>query len=178
MRHWPKLAFKTFLKMCKKIEIKNMAFSHIPKALLATAVIASNGVFIGEVHAQSTPVGLWRNVDDKTGESKAEIRIAANAQGVLTGNIEKALGKSANPAEPNCNLCTDDRKDKPKLGLQIIRNAQKVADKDQWEGGTILDPENGKTYPLRLTPIEEGNKLEVRGSIGPFWRTQTWVRVK
>ena len=41
----------------------------------------------------------------------------------------------------------------------------------------ILDPENGRTYGLKLTPIENGAKLEVRGSFGPFGRTQTWVRV-
>ena len=50
--------------------------------------------------------------------------------------------------------------------------------KDVWEGGKILDPENGKTYTLRMTPIEDGKKLEVRGSIGPFGRTQTWIRVQ
>ena len=50
--------------------------------------------------------------------------------------------------------------------------------KDVWEGGKILDPENGRNYTLRLTPIEGGKKLEVRGSIGPFGRTQTWIRVQ
>ena len=57
-------------------------------------------------------------------------------------------------------------------------DAKKAEGKDVWEGGKILDPENGKTYTLRLTPIEGGAKLEVRGSIGPFGRTQTWVRVQ
>ena len=64
------------------------------------------------------------------------------------------------------------------VGLPIIQGAKKAADKDVWEGGKILDPENGKFYTLRLTPIDGGQKLEVRGSIGPFGRTQTWVRVQ
>jgi uncharacterized protein (DUF2147 family) len=55
---------------------------------------------------------------------------------------------------------------------------KKAEGKDVWEGGKILDPENGREYGARLTPIEGGKKLEVRGSIGPraapFWRTQTW----
>ena len=76
-----------------------------------------------------------------------------------------------------CDRCTDDRKDKPVLGMEIIRGAKKAEGKEVWEGGRILDHEKGSTYGLRLTPIEGGAKLEVRGSIGPFGRTQTWVRV-
>jgi len=124
-----------------------------------------------------TPEGLWRNVDDKTGEAKAEIRIQANGAGVLTGTIEKRLTKDAKP-EDVCKECDDDRKGKPLLGLEIIRGAKKAEGKDVWEGGKILDPENGRNYTLRLTPTEGGKKLEVRGSFGPFGRTQTWTRVQ
>ena len=125
--------------------------------------------------AQMTPEGLWRNVDDKTGEAKAEIRIAATPAGTLNGRIEKALTESS---EPNCTLCTDDRKDKPKLGMEIIRGAKKGEADAVWEGGKILDPENGKEYTLRLSPIEDGKKLQVRGYIGPFYRTQVWTRIE
>jgi uncharacterized protein (DUF2147 family) len=125
--------------------------------------------------AQMTPEGLWRNVDDKTGEAKAEIRVVATPSGVLNGKIEKALTESS---EPNCTLCTDDRKDKPKLGMEIIRGAKKNASEAVWEGGKILDPENGKEYTLRMTPLEDGKKLQIRGYIGPFYRTQVWTRVE
>ena len=64
------------------------------------------------------------------------------------------------------------------VGLEIIRGGKKDADKDVWEGGKILDPENGKEYRASFTPIEGGKQLQVRGYLGPFWRTQTWVRVK
>lgn len=126
------------------------------------------------VLAQMTPVGVWRSMDDKTGQPKAEIRISADAGGVLTGVVEKALKPSA---EPNCDLCADDRKGKPKLGMEIIRGAKKAEGKEVWEGGKILDPDNGKEYTLRLTPIEDGKKLEVRGYIAFFFRNQTWIRV-
>ena len=125
--------------------------------------------------AQMTPVGLWRNVDDKTGEARAEIRIAESA-GVLSGMIATRLGKDVKPDDV-CDKCSDDRKDKPILGLEIIRGARKAKGKEVWEGGKILDPENGRNYTLRLTPVEGGKKLEVRGSFGPFGRTQTWVRI-
>ncbi len=126
--------------------------------------------------AQMTPVGVWNTVDDKTKEVKSEIVITENA-GVISGKISKLLRKDAKQDEV-CHECTDDRKDKPLLGLEIIRGAKKADGKDVWEDGKILDPENGKTYTLRLTPIDAGAKLEVRGSIAFFGRTQTWVRAK
>ena len=126
--------------------------------------------------AQVTPVGLWRNSDDKTGEAKADIRITEEA-GVLSGKIEKRLLKDAKPGDL-CTECSDDRKDKPLLGLEIIRGAKKAQDAEVWEGGKILDPENGRNYTLKMTPIEGGKKLLVRGSFGPFGRTQTWVRIQ
>ncbi|QTN27208.1 DUF2147 domain-containing protein [Rhodoferax sp. AJA081-3] len=126
--------------------------------------------------AQMSPVGVWNSVDDKTKELKSEIVITENA-GVLSGKISKLLRKDAKQDDV-CRECTDDRKDKPLIGLEIIRGAKKADGKDVWEDGKILDPENGKTYALRMTPIENGSKLEVRGSIAFFGRTQTWVRAK
>ena len=96
---------------------------------------------------------------------------------MLSGRIEKLLRKGADQTR-RCTDCTDDRKDQPLIGLEIIRGAKKVEGKDVWEGGQILDPENGKSYNLRLTPVEGGKKLDVRGSILFIGRTQTWVRVQ
>ncbi|HMA08867.1 MAG TPA: DUF2147 domain-containing protein [Ramlibacter sp.] len=126
--------------------------------------------------AQASPTGLWRSIDDKTGEPKAEIRIA-ESDGALKGHIEKVLRKDAKP-DAKCDECKDERKGQPMVGLEIIRGAKKVDGKDVWEGGKILDPENGREYRLRLTPADDGRKLDVRGSFGPFWRTQHWVRVQ
>ena len=125
--------------------------------------------------AQMTPVGLWRTIDDKTGEVSSEVRITDNA-GVLSGKVEKILKKSAKP-DDKCDKCTDDRKDALITGMEIIRGAKK-GDGDIWEGGKILDPNDGKEYRLKLTPIEDGKKLEVRGYIAFFFRTQTWVRAQ
>ncbi len=126
--------------------------------------------------AQNTPVGLWQSIDDKTGEPKAEIRIA-EGDGALNGHIEKVLRKDAKP-DAKCDECKDQRKGQPMVGLEIIRGARKADGKDVWENGKILDPENGREYRLRLTPADGGRKLDVRGSFGPFGRTQTWVRVQ
>jgi len=126
--------------------------------------------------AQTSPLGLWRSVDDKTGEVKAEIRIDESA-GALIGRIERSLKKDTLP-DAVCEHCTDDRKGKPIAELEIIRGGRKDEGRDVWEGGKILDPENGKEYRASLTPVEGGKKLQVRGYLGPFWRTQTWNRVQ
>ncbi|APW40465.1 hypothetical protein RD110_04445 [Rhodoferax koreense] len=141
------------------------------KALIAIILGATSAAS----QAQMSPVGDWQTTDEKTGELKSQIHIA-EAGGVLTGRIDKLLRKEAKQ-DAVCVECSDDRKDKPMLGLEIIRGAKKAEGKDVWEDGKILDPENGKTYTLRLTPIEGGKKLEVRGYIGPFFRNQTWTRV-
>lgn len=141
------------------------------KVLVSLAALAASAAW-----AQPTPVGLWRNIDDKTGEAKAEIRIVESG-GALNGQIVKRLAKDAKP-DAVCDECKDERKGKPMDGLEIIRGARKAEGENVWNGGKILDPENGREYTLRLTPIEGGRKLEVRGSIGPFGRTQTWQRVQ
>jgi uncharacterized protein (DUF2147 family) len=147
------------------------AGSAVTRVLAVVLLLASGSGF-----AQMSPVGLWRNIDDKTGEAKAEIRITESG-GALNGRIERRLAKDAK-ADAVCEECKDDRKGKPMDGLEIIRGAKKAEGKDVWEDGKILDPENGRNYTLRLTPIDGGKKLEVRGSFGPFGRTQTWVRVQ
>jgi uncharacterized protein (DUF2147 family) len=129
----------------------------------------------GAALAQATPVGLWKTIDDETKKEKSLVRIA-DSGGTLTGTVEKLL----DPAKQNsvCDKCTDARKDKPVLGMTIVQGAKKGADVDAWEGGEILDPNNGKLYKLRLKPTDGGKTLEVRGYIGPFYRNQTWLRVE
>lgn len=131
---------------------------------------------VGASLAQMTPLGTWNTIDDKTREIKSEVQIT-EAAGVLTGKVTKLLRKEAKQ-DAVCEECSDDRKGKPILGLEIIRGAKKAEGKDVWEDGKITDPEDGKSYTLRMTPIEAGKKLEVRGSFGPFGKTQTWVRVQ
>jgi uncharacterized protein (DUF2147 family) len=121
-------------------------------------------------------VGLWKTIDDDGKTEKCLVRIA-DIGGVLTGSIEKLFDASKQDAK--CDKCTDERKDKPVIGMTIIRNARQDADdKTVWTGGEILDPNNGKTYKTRLKPVEAGKTMEMRGYIGFMYRTQVWQRVE
>ena len=141
------------------------------KTLIALALMASAGAAL----AQATPVGLWKTIDDETKTEKSFVRII-DAGGVLTGKVEKIL--ETDKQDSTCDKCTDERKDKSVLGMTILRNARADGENVHWEGGDILDPNNGKLYKLRLKPLDGGKKLEVRGYIGPFFRNQQWIRVE
>ena len=144
------------------------------KHLLAIALLS----FAGAALAQSSPVGLWKTVDDETGKEKSLVRVS-EAGGVFTGKIEKLLDPSRQDAK--CDKCSDERKDQPIAGMTIIKNVKHNAgDAALWDGGEILDPNNGKTYKVRLKPVDGGKTMEVRGYVGAplLGRTQTWQRVE
>ena len=130
--------------------------------------------------AQSTsPAGAWKTIDDATKKEKSVVRIVDNG-GVYSGRIEKLLESTMAP-DAVCKECTDDRKDKPVVGLLIVRNMKQSADdKSVFEGGDILDPANGKVYKAKMKLVDNGSKLEVRGFVGIslLGRTQTWVRAE
>jgi uncharacterized protein (DUF2147 family) len=147
-------------------------FNKMPLYLWAVCSLAS----CLPAFAQDTPVGLWQSIDDSTGKPRAEIRIT-EIEGVHTGRIVRSLLPTTPGVIQLCVKCTDERKDKPLIGLDIIRNAKRDGDAQIWEGGEILDPDKGKRYKLRLQLLEGGKKLEVRGYIGPFFRNQIWLRL-
>lgn len=146
---------------------------------MRNAVLAA--VLVGSAFsamAQNTPVGLWKTISDKDGSVTSEVRVVDNA-GVLSGRIERTFRTDVK-TDAKCDLCKDDRKDQPIIGLEIIRGLSKSPAKEVWEGGTVVDPDNGTVYKLKMTPIDGGKKLEVRGFVGfsLFGRTQTWIRAQ
>ncbi len=123
--------------------------------------------------ADSSPVGTWKTVDDNTGKEKALIEISER-DGKLQGRIVQLF----NPSEPNpvCDKCDGERQGKPIVGMEVLSGLK--ADGDEWDGGKILDPENGKTYKASARLGADGQTLEVRGYVGVsvLGRTQTWQR--
>ncbi|KMQ67831.1 hypothetical protein ACM39_10835 [Chryseobacterium sp. FH2] len=115
--------------------------------------------------------GKWKTIDDETKQAKSIVEIYKKGDQYY-GKVSQLLIK---PENPNCVSCKDDRKNKPILGLEIIRGLKK--DGDEFTGGTITDPKTGKTYKCTIT--RSGDQLNVRGYVGLslLGRTQTWQKV-
>jgi len=144
----------------------------LKKAVVAF-LMATTSVF---AMAQNTPVGVWKTIDDDGKTEKSLVRIV-DTGGVVSGKVEKIF--EAAKADAKCEKCEGANKDQPVLGMVILRNLKQDADdKETWSGGEILDPNNGKTYKARLKPLEGGKQLQMRGYLGPFYRTQVWLRVE
>lgn len=122
--------------------------------------------------AQSV-VGKWKTVDDETGRVKSVVEIYEK-NNMLYGKVIKLFRLPTEDQNPTCKNCPGDRKGKQVLGLEIIRNMKK--DGSEYADGTILDPKNGKVYDCKMW-IEDG-KLQVRGYVAFFFRTQTWLPYK
>jgi uncharacterized protein (DUF2147 family) len=125
--------------------------------------------------ANDTPVGTWTQVDDATGKPKSIIEITEQPDGALQGVVRQVLFSDQGP-HPVCKKCEGERHNQPVEGMVIMWGVRK--DGDHWGGGQILDPHNGKTYKVKLSLKEDGQKLDVRGYIGMpmLGRTQTWIR--
>ncbi len=121
-------------------------------------------------------VGTWVTIDDATGKKKSKVELYKK-DGKLYGKIVYLFPREGREENPKCTKCTDDRKNKPLIGLEIVRGMK--WDGEEWEDGTIVDPENGKIYTCAIWLDEDNaDRLNVRGYVGPFFRTQTWWRVK
>lgn len=141
------------------------------KKILLTSAFCLLGTFY--MNAQNV-VGKWKTTDDKTGEDKSIVEIYEK-DGKVYGKVVEILNPAKKDAK--CDKCKGADKDKPILGLTIIKGLSK--DGNEWSDGQILDPNEGKLYKCTIS-LNGADKLDVRGYVGVslLGRTQTWVRVK
>lgn len=126
--------------------------------------------------ATSSAVGLWKTIDDKSSEARSIVEIFEKDE-KLFGKIVKIYPHQGN--QDTCTQCKDEFKDKLILGLQFMWDLKKISEKSQaYDGGKILDPENGTVYRAKIKLISNGTKLEVRGYMGIslFGRSQEWLK--
>ena len=144
------------------------------KTLLAIFVMTAFAS-INATAQEASPTGLWKNIDDQSGKPKALIRISEHG-GELKGRIEKLFRAAGEEQNPKCDKCEGELKDQPILGMTIMSGLKQ--DGAEYIGGKILDPDNGKFYKSKISLIEGGKKLNVRGYIGMplLGRTQVWLR--
>lgn len=131
-------------------------------------------VFILNLSAQNSPVGVWKTIDDNTGEAKSYIEIFEEG-GKYHGKIAKLL---LSPPDKICEKCTGNKKGKKLMGMRIVEDL--ASHENYWKKGTIMDPETGKEYGCSVW-FEDGkeNELKVRGKHWTgLYRTQTWYKVE
>lgn len=121
-----------------------------------------------------TIFGKWNSFDEETNEKESVIEVYQK-EGKAYAKIVEILREERKNA--TCFKCKGDRKDKPILGMDILTGLEK--DGDEWSGGRILDPKNGKEYKCYIKLLDK-NTLKLRGYIGfsLLGRTAIWKRAE
>jgi uncharacterized protein (DUF2147 family) len=123
--------------------------------------------------AAGSPVGEW-----VTEGGKARVRIAPCSADAdrLCGTITWTYRPDDAPAGPLLDRHNQDAalRARPIIGLPLLQGF-KPAGAGTWDGGTIYDPEGGRTYKSRLR-LQDPDRLEVQGCILFVCRTQIWRR--
>lgn len=123
--------------------------------------------------------GLWQEFDDDTGKLNVLVRIKKNADGSYDGSVEKVLFKPAKPADLLCTTCPGELRNHPFLGLPILKGLKRKSEL-VYEGGTVLDPDDGVIYPCRIELSQDGNSLQLTGYANVTWigQSEVWLRDK
>jgi uncharacterized protein (DUF2147 family) len=139
------------------------------KLFVALLFISASG------YTQTNVFGKWKTIDDETNKEKSVVEIFEKG-GKVYGKITRLFLDKGEDPDPVCLECDeeDDRYKKKIMGMEIIRDMKKTG--TEYAEGTILDPNNGKVYRCKIWL--EGTELKVRGYLGPFYRTQTWLPFK
>lgn len=144
----------------------------IPTKFLLTLFLCCSTISFGQ-----SIFGKWKTIDDRTGKPKGLIEIYKK-EGQMYGKILEVLEEGTEGQEVLCTKCDGDMKDKPVIGMHIIKNGKKNED-GEWKGKYLFDPEQAMTFRFKiwLNP-DNSNELKVRGYLAFIYRTQTWVRAE
>lgn len=128
--------------------------------------------------SENDVAGVWTVPDGKT-----RVEIYKNAQGAFEGKIvwmdePNFSANDPDAGKPKCDRENPDPalRDRPIMGLVILKDC-KFNGKDEWSGGTVYDPNCGKTYKGKLW-LNSPDSLGMRGFIGIslLGRSETWTR--
>jgi uncharacterized protein (DUF2147 family) len=124
--------------------------------------------------AQSDIIGQWKTIDEETGDETSIVEIIEKKSKIY-GKIIKIFPGPKDEKDPVCEQCDEDdpRYGKKVIGMEILQGLEKEG--NEYTGGSVLDPKNGKVYRCKIW--REGTDLKIRGYLGPFYRTQTWKKV-
>ncbi len=117
--------------------------------------------------------GKWKTIDDDSGKERSIVEIYQNGERYF-GKIVKLFREPGEPKDPRCTECKGEKKDQRILGMEIIQNLEYDPKDKEYDGGQILDPENGNVYDCKIW-VDERGQLKVRGYLYFLYRTQTWL---
>ncbi len=129
-------------------------------------------LLISQSISSQTVLGKWKTVDDETGEEKSIVEIYQE-NGKVFGKIIEIFDTTKRDLP--CTFCTGEDYNQPVLGLNIIKGMEKYG--GVFKKGTVTNPEDGKVYDCRIKlDDDDPNRLQLRGYIAFFYRTQYWIR--
>ncbi|MCG8452115.1 MAG: DUF2147 domain-containing protein [Spirochaetales bacterium] len=142
------------------------------KAILISLLIVMASAL---AFAADDVTGVWRGVDDNTGESTMFTYIY-EWQGKLYGRMIVIFdgGVMSDPINAPVAKATLWEGDPYYAGMDIIWGLEDRG--KRWKRGKIADPDFGKIYDCEIWKEADG-RLAVRGKIGPFGRNQYWEPV-
>jgi uncharacterized protein (DUF2147 family) len=115
-------------------------------------------------------IGRWKT------ETRNGIVEIGRCGASICGKLVTSDGLNADPTLKDANNKDAALRGRPLKGMTMLSGFTR--DGTRWNGGTIYNAEDGKTYAARLTP-EGADTLKVRGCIFvPLCKTQTWTRVR
>ena len=144
------------------------------KFLVSISIISS--AFFAQAYAQDI-TGTWKNIDDKTGSSKAILEIRKAPNNTYIAKIVKVTPRPGYTPKEICIKCPSPYTDKPILGLDVLTGLKPVGN-NNYEGGKIIDPLSGKIYSANAKLAGNGKRLTLRGYVGvsAIGRSQTWIK--
>jgi uncharacterized protein (DUF2147 family) len=150
--------------------------TYLQKLIVVGAVVLTGAVGLPSRAADPSAVGLWEQVDEKTGQAESWFKITER-NGAYEGTIVKIFFKPGEDENWTCDKCEGADRGRPVLGLTLIRGMRRNG--SAYEEGTIMDPRDGSVYRALMKLSPDGQKLEVRGYLGIslFGRSQTWNRL-
>ena len=121
--------------------------------------------------------GTWKNIDDKTGSSKAVLEIRQESNGTFTAKVIKITPRPGYTPKESCVNCPAPYTNKPILGMDVLTGLKYVEGLN-FSGGKIIDPLSGNIYSMKAKLSANGKRLNLRGYVGisALGRSQTWIK--